>query len=212
VRTVVMCTLVDVPCFGFLQYPLSNYSKDHPDNTAWWALSHVFGDSQMSCAARRTARWLSESTGVRARGICCSCVSFRLRSPPFCLHDVGCYACHTFVTSNPCTCTSSPTSWRSSSCLFRSRAAATVVSCRSCSISTLHSLARANFRCQSSLCATGLVLLVSIGRCFPPSTSHCCCIAPLVTYACVFLCCGGCSELQPERWLRPRVAKLRDCH
>ena len=48
------------------QYPLSNYSADHPDNTAWWALTHVFGDSQMSCPARQTARWLSEATGVRS--------------------------------------------------------------------------------------------------------------------------------------------------
>lgn len=45
------------------QYPLSNYSKDHPENTAWWALTHVFGDSQMSCPARQTARWLSKATG-----------------------------------------------------------------------------------------------------------------------------------------------------
>lgn len=35
----------------YAQYPPANYASP------WWSLTHAFGDSQMTCAARRTARW-----------------------------------------------------------------------------------------------------------------------------------------------------------
>ena len=43
------------------QYPVSAYKKTTYASAAWWAATHFLGDSQMSCPARRTARWISRA-------------------------------------------------------------------------------------------------------------------------------------------------------
>ena len=45
-------------------YPLSDYPKTTYASPGWWAASGVMGDSQMSCPARRTARWIEAAGGT----------------------------------------------------------------------------------------------------------------------------------------------------
>ena len=46
------------------QYPGSQYPPSKRADATWWAFSHVLGDTLMSCAARRTARWLLAPRGI----------------------------------------------------------------------------------------------------------------------------------------------------
>jgi carboxylesterase type B len=43
------------------QYPCSAYEKEanKKSSDCWWAATHLLGDAEMSCAARRSARWIS---------------------------------------------------------------------------------------------------------------------------------------------------------
>eukprot|EP00040_Diaphanoeca_grandis_P032805 m.199629 g.199629 ORF g.199629 m.199629 type:complete len:567 (+) comp32741_c0_seq2:175-1875(+) len=45
------------------QYPPTRYPATKVASSAWWTLSHVFGDSAMSCPARQTANWIRAAPG-----------------------------------------------------------------------------------------------------------------------------------------------------
>lgn len=42
-----------------VQYPPTLYNGTLSASSAWWTLSHVLGDAQMTCAARQSARWMT---------------------------------------------------------------------------------------------------------------------------------------------------------
>ena len=42
-------------------YPLVQYPAKYNATSEWWATTHIFGDAQMTCAARRTAHWLASA-------------------------------------------------------------------------------------------------------------------------------------------------------
>ena len=57
----------NVPGYGpqvVASYPLTDYPHTTYASSAWWAVSHLMGDSQMSCPARRTARWIAAAGGI----------------------------------------------------------------------------------------------------------------------------------------------------
>lgn len=57
----------NVPGYGeqvVARYPLADYPQTTYASPGWWAASHILGDSQMSCAARRTARWIEAAGGT----------------------------------------------------------------------------------------------------------------------------------------------------